>query len=236
MCHVVLYLFYRKIPTCPENDLLRSTLSPRVYKAVQEVPRAVSTHTFTLLENKVQRKSIHSVRLERFPDMSIDWSVLPPDQLCDVDGGYTLVAEEAMEIYREHLSNYMQTIEVFDRLLKVSAYESSLDIPLFVKDLFLSIQLTKETPYIHSRRRTFRGIIDGQLDSIRKQNSTYYTMTKDRFLREIISVHDSVSSCNPSYLARRYLTLVPMFAFSRPSADGRVSAYEALKLEIELSK
>ena len=140
-----------------------------------------------------------------------------------------------MEIYREHLTSYMQTIEVFDRLLKVSAYESSIDIPLFVKDLFLYLQLTKEMPHIHNRRRTFRSIIDGQLDSIRKQNSTYYTMTKDRFLREIISLHDSVSSCNPSYLARRYLTLVPMFAFSRPSADRSVTAYEALKLEMELS-
>ena len=125
--------------------------------------------------------------------------------------------------------------------LRIKSYASlftqyGIDIPLFVKDLFLYLQLTKEMPHIHSRRRTFRGIIDGQLDSIRTQKSTYYTMTKDRFLREIISVHDSVSSCNPSYLARRYLTIVPMFAFSRPSADRSVTAYEALKLEIELSK
>ena len=169
--HIALYLYvlYSKIPACPENDLLQSTLSPRVYKAVQEVPRAVSTHTFTLLENNVVRKSIHSVRLERIPDMSIDWSDLPSDQLYDVDGGYTFIAEEAIEIYREHLTNYMQTIEVFDRLLKVSTYESSIDVPLFVKDLFLYLQLTKEMPYIHNRRRTFRSIIDGQLDSIRKQ-------------------------------------------------------------------
>ena len=92
----------RKIPACPENDLLKSTLSPRVYKAVQEAyPTSEPTHTFALLENKVVRKSIYSVRLERIPDMSIDWLDLPPDEMYHLDGVDDLIAEEGNALVHE---------------------------------------------------------------------------------------------------------------------------------------
>ena len=92
----------RKIPACPENDLLKSTLSPRVYKAVQEAyPTSEPTHTFALLENKVVRKSIYSVRLERIPDLSIDWLDLPPDEMYHLDGVDELIAEEGNALVHE---------------------------------------------------------------------------------------------------------------------------------------
>ena len=92
----------RKIPACPENDLLKGTLSPRVYKAVQEAyPTSEPTHTFALLENKVVRKSIYSVRLERIPDLSVDWLDLPPDEMYDLDGVDELIAEEGNALVHE---------------------------------------------------------------------------------------------------------------------------------------
>lgn len=90
----------RKIPACPENDLLKGTLSSRVYKAAQAAT-VEPTHRFPLHENKVVRTSIYSVRLERIPDVSIDWLELSAAQMCDLDGIECFISQEGSALVHE---------------------------------------------------------------------------------------------------------------------------------------